>query len=313
MAKPRIVFNDRIEAENPNLLAAVSAWTLNNVTRTAGQSDPVGGTAAYLLNATVGGGGAAIAAAAYSSDGTKIVALAVKAGSSSVTNVIIRDDTAAVERHNIQIAWNAGVPTVTSAGGSGTIYDPIVLSGGWYVVAFTATGVLAANTNRVWVQPAGGSTGTVYVYAPESLNVATRFWVALESDWPDPASRFANWTPRKRPVGDSAHVMANEQRYMFRTSWRYGATFEIRGIQMGAAAGSALDIADRLIAHLLNDGTCSVYAEDALGSSYVTCGVMPGTEPELVPADRRKIEYSLALALINLASSPVQMICHYSS
>jgi hypothetical protein len=36
----------------PNLLPALASWTNNNVTQTAGQADPVGGTAAVLLTDT---------------------------------------------------------------------------------------------------------------------------------------------------------------------------------------------------------------------------------------------------------------------
>jgi hypothetical protein len=134
----------------------------------------------------------------------------------------------------------------------------------------------------------------------------------LQSDWPSPADRFGNWTPIKRPVGDSANRLSDETLYMFRTSWRYGASFEIRGLGMGAAAGSALDIADRLIAHLLNGGSCAVFTEDKLSSSYATCGLMPGVAPSLQQTDARSIEYTISLSLINLAGSPVQMICHYA-
>lgn len=134
----------------------------------------------------------------------------------------------------------------------------------------------------------------------------------LQSSYPEPACRFSNWTPTKRPVGDSAHDLADEGLHMFRTSWRYGATFQVEGLAMGSWPDtSPLNIADRLIAHLLNGGTCAVITEDAYESTYSTCGLMPGTVPSLAQSNRRSIEYTLTLALINLAASPVQMVCHY--
>lgn len=135
----------------------------------------------------------------------------------------------------------------------------------------------------------------------------------LESDYPEPACRFAGWTPLSAPQGDAAHVQSTAARTMDRTSWRYGASFNIRGLGMGAAAGSALDVADRLILHLLNGGSCAVHTEDELGAVYPTCGIMPGTEPRLTLSDARHIEYTLSLALINLAAVPVAMAAHYGA
>lgn len=131
----------------------------------------------------------------------------------------------------------------------------------------------------------------------------------LQSDWPEPGSRFANWRPDTRPIGQTGVALADEAIHMFRTSTRYGCHFEIHGLGMGASAGSALDIANKLKAHLLGGGTCAVVTEDALGSSYASCGLMPGTEPEVVQVDRRAIEYVMRLSLINRAAA--EMICHY--
>lgn len=135
----------------------------------------------------------------------------------------------------------------------------------------------------------------------------------LESDYPEPACRFGNWTPITAPIGTAAHVQSTGARTMNRTSTRYGASFEVRGLGMGAASGSALDIADRLIYHLLTGGSCAVFTEDALDASYPTCGLMPGTEPSLAFSDPRNIEYTLSLALINLAVSPAPMMAHYGA
>lgn len=70
-------------------------------------------------------------------------------------------------------------------------------------------------------------------------------------------------------------------------------------------------IADRLIAHLLNGGTCSVATEDSLARTYATCGLAPGSEPTLRLTDAKHLEYTLSLQLINLAGSPVRMDCVY--
>jgi hypothetical protein len=99
---------------------------------------------------------------------------------------------------------------------------------------------------------------------------------------------------------------------MFRTSTNYGASFELRMIPEAAVAGVRMvEVADRLIAHLMGGGQCAVNTGDAASTSYATCGIYPGTAPSLVLSDASKLEYTLSLALINLAGSPSQMYVRY--
>lgn len=127
-----------------------------------------------------------------------------------------------------------------------------------------------------------------------------------------PGDRFSNWVPMKRPVGDAAHRLSDQAMTRFRTSWQYGASFELRFIPIAASGGNRLvEIADRLIAHLLNGGTCAVNTGDSGSNSYATCGLMPGATPTLAQMSAGPLEYSLSLAVINLAGSPVQMVCRY--
>lgn len=133
----------------------------------------------------------------------------------------------------------------------------------------------------------------------------------LQSDYPIPACRFQGWTPKSNPQGQATTAQEDSARAMNRTSWRYGVAFSMHGLGMGAAAGSALDIADRLVGHLLAGGTCAVYTEDVLGTSYATCGLMPGTTPDITLSDDRHLDYSLSLSLINLADVPVPMVAYY--
>lgn len=70
------------------------------------------------------------------------------------------------------------------------------------------------------------------------------------------------------------------------------------------------EIADRLVAWLLQGGTCTVDPGDYVGTpAYTNCSLMPGTTPQLVLSDRRELEYTLTLSLINLAGA--QMTCRY--
>lgn len=140
----------------------------------------------------------------------------------------------------------------------------------------------------------------------------------LQSDFPDPACRLKNWHPDSQPIGDFAHALADESLTRFRTSRRHGCHFEMHGLRMGAFssssfAASPLDIATELREALQNGSQCALYTEDAFGNSYATCGLMPGTTPEIFLVNRRTMEYGLRLSLINLASSPVKMECHYQT
>lgn len=80
----------------------------------------------------------------------------------------------------------------------------------------------------------------------------------------------------------------------------------------GTVGVSMLEVADRLRRHLLNGGTCSVFASDIPGSSYATCGLKPGTTPQLALTDARMMEHTMSLHLINLAGSPSQMMVRYT-
>lgn len=135
----------------------------------------------------------------------------------------------------------------------------------------------------------------------------------LKNGKPSPADRFANWVPLSRDVGDSAPRMSDGAVSMFVYRTDYGCSFELRSIPVAAVSGVRLvEVADRLIKHLLRGGTCAVNTGDSASSSYATCGLMPGTTPSLVQSDAAHLEYTLSLSLINLAGSPVAMVCRYS-
>lgn len=135
----------------------------------------------------------------------------------------------------------------------------------------------------------------------------------LTNDYPAPADRFGNWTPITRHYGDSVPTLAAGAIVMVRYRTDYGASFELAGIPVKASSGGAnlVAIADRLIGHLQNGGTCSVTTNDSLSSVYATCGLYPGTTPSLTLSDRRLLLWTLSLQLINLAGSPVRMDAVY--
>ena len=121
------------------------------------------------------------------------------------------------------------------------------------------------------------------------------------------ASRFANWVPNIRPIGVSETTLASGATHMFRFRTDYTATFSIEHIP-----AASLDIATRLMAHLLSGGTCAVYTEDSAARAYTTCGLAPGGTVQIGMEDRNDLWYRMDFALINLAASPTVMLCVYN-
>jgi hypothetical protein len=127
-----------------------------------------------------------------------------------------------------------------------------------------------------------------------------------------PADRFSNWVTDSQPIGESAARQSDGAITMFRFRDEFGARFSLARIPVVTTGGVRLvDVAARLVYHLLNGGTCAVNTADAETNSYATCGLKPGTTPSLELADPQNLEYTLTLALINLAGSPARMVCHY--
>lgn len=143
----------------------------------------------------------------------------------------------------------------------------------------------------------------------DSVGAAT-----LTNDYPAPADRFGNWTPMTRPVGDSVTTLASGALVMVRHRTDYGAAFELAGIPVKASSGGAnlVAIADRLVAHLLSGGTCSVATGDAGSHTYATCGLWPGSTPSLTLSDRTNLLWTFSVQVLNLAGSPVQMVAVYA-
>lgn len=146
------------------------AWAIfeGTPTRTAGQADPFGGTAAYLLDDNDGATLERInQVVAFTGNAEKCVALFVRQGTSAVNNIWLWDQTALAARHKVTVTWTAGVPALTTAAGAGTRFTPVSWGGGWWFISFSATGVVAANDNRFIIDATDGiaaSIGTVYIF-----------------------------------------------------------------------------------------------------------------------------------------------------
>lgn len=130
---------------------------------------------------------------------------------------------------------------------------------------------------------------------------------------PVPGDRFSNWVTETRPIGSTAARQSDGAISMFVVRTEYGASFELAAIPSLKVAGVAQsDLADRLIAWLMQGGTCTVNTGDADANVYTSVGLKPGSTPSLRLTDRQMMEYTLSLSVIALGASSA-MLCRYSS
>jgi hypothetical protein len=152
-------------------------WTNDGTpVKTGGQADPFAGTAAYLLNDDDGAVRENIyQVVTFTGDATKAIALFVRQGTQATNVFGVFDNTAALWRHKVGITWTAGVPALTTNGGSGTRFTPENWGGGWWRVAVAVDGVVAANVNRFYILPTddvAAQTGTLYTFGANAWNAA---------------------------------------------------------------------------------------------------------------------------------------------
>lgn len=117
-------------------------------------------------------------------------------------------------------------------------------------------------------------------------------------------SRFANWTPFTRRVGERATALATGASYSFTFRIDYGASFEMRDIPNTNQA-----VALRLIRHLQGGGTCTVTTGDTASRTYSQASLDPEGDVTLAFQDPQFLTYSMTFSLINLAGA--DMLCTY--
>lgn len=165
-----------LEPQRTNLLIRseeFDTWSdLSSCAVTANATTAPDGTSTADLLTPTSTGSARFRSYTATGDGEKAFALYVKAGTSSQSAITIYDSTAAVSRHNVRITWTAGVPTLATTSGAGTLYPVEALANGWYRILFSATGVVAANTNSIFLYPhnTGSGTGTIYAWGAQAEN-----------------------------------------------------------------------------------------------------------------------------------------------
>lgn len=133
----------------------------------------------------------------FAADGTKGLSFYVYPGTATSTDLTLYDSTAATVRVTIRVTWSGLAATAAVQAGSGAVYSPEVLAGGWYRIRAAANGVLFANTNVLQLVPdAIAGTGSIYFwgmqaeatalptsYVPTTASTAGRSQDALSFPW----------------------------------------------------------------------------------------------------------------------------------
>lgn len=172
-----VVRTTLLETSRPQLVTdpeIFNNWSLNGTPiRTAGQADPFGGAGAYKLEdddaAVIEG---LIQTVTFTGDAEKCVAIFIKQGTLANNRVDLNDTTAGVLRHQVRVTWTAGVPALATVTGSGRLFSPISFGDGWWLLAFSVVGVVAANTNqmRFFAGDAASDVGHTFFFGANAWN-----------------------------------------------------------------------------------------------------------------------------------------------
>lgn len=119
-------------------------------------------------------------------------------------------------------------------------------------------------------------------------------------------SRFANYTPFTKRIGDTAIALGTGARTMFTFRIDYGASFEMREIP-----NTSLSTALALIRHLQNGGVVTVDVADGVNGPYTNCVLAPDGDVNLALQDSVELTYTLSLSVINLSAA--DMLCAYAT
>jgi hypothetical protein len=186
---------------------------------TTGQVGPFGATAILIEDDDAGGREGKQATPTFPVDGTQTAMFCVRKGTAARIVLGIRDTTAGnVDRHTVQVTWGAAetdTPTLGTENGSGTIFAPYAVkdsSGNtWWMISFSATGVVAANTNicMAIVQTFGSGLGTFYLAGINAWNSAVPFsWQSAAATRAADALSFP--VPGLTPRAMTAYIRGRE-------------------------------------------------------------------------------------------------------
>lgn len=158
-----------------------TTWsTLGSPTRTAAAHTSTGISLDLLGDDAAGAVEGYSQTITFTGDGSKTISIFFKAGTSTgISLQLIADGT--FGRAGVDIAISGGVPTLSNIGGfftAATLYTPQLISAdGVYRLSFTASGVVASQTNVLWVYLTDPDTvaltGDVYLGGVQAENALT--------------------------------------------------------------------------------------------------------------------------------------------
>lgn len=172
-------YTTNLVTQSENFGAGWSAQPSIVITANAAIS-PNGSPAYFINNATSTGNASVFIPITYTGNGEKVLSVYLKQVGSqsrpSFTDLNAYDNTALVTRHTVRVAWSAdGTPTLSTNSGSGTLFAPVYAGDNWWRISFTATGILAANSNFIFIYPSSTpvSTGGIFVWGVQAENAIT--------------------------------------------------------------------------------------------------------------------------------------------
>lgn len=155
-------FDDANWGKAPSVTVAANVAIAPDGTLTADRLDHDG----------VGASHGAARLCVFTGDGEKSMSIYLKAGTAAFTEIAVHDSTAAITRHRARLTW--ATLAVTTTLGSGTLYTLEALANGWYRLMASVPGVIAANSNSLFVYPVGtvpSGAGNVYAWGAQVENV----------------------------------------------------------------------------------------------------------------------------------------------
>lgn len=118
-----------------------------------------------------------------------------------------------------------------------------------------------------------------------------------------PSDRFTGWTPQSPVVKAEADSLGTAQPYPFVFRTDYAVTFSLDKIPNTSQATVL-----RLIRWLEAGGVVTVNTGDASNRTYASCYLPKGAHPSFTQTDKRFLEYTLSLTLVNVAAADMLAI-----
>lgn len=243
-----------LEAARTNLVTysedlSNAAWTKNGVTANAKSY----GALSMALFTTAAGAtqGYANQTVTFTGNGSKVVSVFVAAGTAPTSSIQLFDSTAGAIRGTLDLTWTNGVPTAafdTGGGATGTALPVEDAGGGLYRVGMVANGVVAANSNGL------------YLYAINNNDVSTAGTMYFGGAHAENATALGSYV---KTTAAAAASTADSCYFPF-TLPPQELTVYIRGYERGTNLGSTdtavFAIGDGSNASLFVDGGSSSYS-----------------------------------------------------